>query len=264
MKKIAVLFSAALMAAFTCSETAAAPPSRQLSPIAHQPVGAASIAPALAIRGFGAEGKDGVSSTFGRARHWSAKIRGVPTTLDFGTTVTVNGGTAGGPAKTLSSLAIREVRLGQARFSLTFSPSFQSATYRVEIWNGPTKVLDVGQLTAGGIVQSGNDFICDAIGKERSVALGICEYTIGTCSQLDDQGRFNWIIQRRAPVSWVIPSVSPDAVVGDQLRIIEETGPNEGDPMMTDVAIRGANLSQILLLDEMANAQVPDTHRLQR
>jgi hypothetical protein len=110
-------------------------------------------------------------------------------------------------------------------------------------------------------VLAGNDAICEALGKARSVALGICYFTIGTCSSLDDQGRFNWIIHRVAPVPWVVPSVSPDPVVGDQLRIIEETAPSQGNLVFRNVTIQGANLSEMVLMDETATATVPDAHR---
>jgi hypothetical protein len=165
-----------------------------------------------------------------------------------------------GPVKVLSSLEIRELRLPD-RYALSFTPRVQSPSYRLEIWNGSTRVFDVGGLKAGGVVLAGNDAICDAIGKVRSVALGFCRFTIGTCSSLDDQGRLNWTIHRAAQVPWVVPSVSQDAVLGDQLRIIEETASSPGHVVFKNVAIQGSNLSEMVLMDETATATVPDAHR---
>jgi hypothetical protein len=245
-----------------------AAPSAQPDQITHQPVGDASVVPAVVVRGFGPVRPAGVSSDIGGARHWSANIRGVPTSLDFGMTVTIGGGTETSPVRTLSSLEIRELRLpatgvahDQDRYALAFTPKLQSPSYRLEIWNGSTRVFDVGGLKAGGGVLAGNDAICDAIGKAQSVALGICYLTVGTCSSLDDQGRFNWTIYRVAPVPWVVPSVSQDAVVGDQLRFIEETPPSQKHLVFRNVTIQGSNLSEMVLMDETATATVPDAHR---
>lgn len=270
MKNV-MLLSASLLASITLSPTLRAEPQHSHE-VNHKPVGGASITPAVVIRGFGPEGRAGVSSDLGGARHWSARVRGVPSTLDFDTTVTVSGQIAGGPVRTLSRMKIQEVRLppstrqtdtGDAvhedRYALAFSPTFAASTYSVEIWNGSRRVLEVNNMTARGVVLAGNDLICDALGKANSVALGVCEYTIGTCSRLDDQGRFNWVIDRTTPVPWTVPSVSDEAVVGDQLRIIEETSP--GPRAFTNVTIRGRNLTQMILLDEMANAMVPEDHR---
>jgi hypothetical protein len=272
--KRTVLLTVALITAIASARTLPAAPSGHSDQVTHQPLGGASVAPAAVIRGFGPAGLAGVSSDIGGARHWSANIRGVPTSLDFATTVTVAGGTETGPVKGLSSLDIRERRLpatsrwpaaGAAnqldRFALAFTPKLQSPSYRLEIWNGSTRVLDVSGLKAGGVVLAGNDPICDAIGKERSVALGFCYFTIGTCSSLDDEGRFNWTIHRVAPVPWVVPSVSPDAVIGDQLRIVEETASSQGHVVFRNVSIQGSNLSEMVLMDEAATATVPAAHR---
>jgi hypothetical protein len=272
--KRAVLLTVALIAALVSARTLPAALAEQPDQVTHYPLGDASIVPAVVIRGFGPARPAGVSSDIGGARHWSANIRGVPTSLDFGTTVTVRGGPESGPVKALSSLEIRELRLPatsrwanagdaseQDRFALGFTPKFQSPSYRLEIWNGPTKVLDVSGLTTGGGVLAGNDAICDAIGKARSVALGFCYFTIGTCSSLDDEGRFNWTIHRGAPVPWVVPAVSPEAVIGDQLRISEETPSSPGHILFKNVAVQGSNLSEMVLMDEMATATVPDAHQ---
>jgi hypothetical protein len=265
--KRAVLLTVAVIAAIAWSRTLPAAPAEQSDQIAHQPVGDASVVPAVVIRGFAPGRPAGVSSDIAGARHWSANIRGVPTSLDFGTTVTVGGGPETGLVKALSALEIRELRLPSTsadekdRFALAFTPRLQSPSYRLEIWNGSTRVFDAGGLKTGGVVLAGNDPICDAIGKARSVSLGICYFTIGTCSSLDDQGRFNWTIHRVAPVPWVVPSVSQEAVIGDQLRIIEETPPSQGLLVFKNVTIQGSNLSEMVLMDETATATVPDGHR---
>ena len=253
--KRTVFLSIALIAATASARTVPAAPSEQSDQVSHQPLGDASVSPAVVVRGFGPGRLAGVSSDIGGARHWSANIRGVPTSLDFGTTVTVGGGTETGPVTALSSLEIRELRLpatsrsaaaGEAneqdRFALAFTPKLHSPSYRLEIWNGSTRVFDVSGLKAGSGVLAGNDPICDAIGKANSVALGFCHFVIGTCSSLDDEGRFNWTIHRVAPVPWVVPSVSQHAVVGDQLRIIEETAPSQRPVVFKNVTIQGANL----------------------
>jgi hypothetical protein len=64
-----------------------------------------------------------------------------------------------------------------------------------------------------------------------------------------------------APVPWVVPSVSQEAVIGDQLRIIEETPPSQGLLVFKNVTIQGSNLSEMVLMDETATATVPDGHR---
>ena len=122
-------------------------------------------------------------------------------------------------------------------------------------------MFEVNGLKAGGGVLAGNDAICDALGKANSVALGFCIVVVGTCSSLDDQGRFNWTIRRVAPVPWVVPAVSQDAVVGDQLRIIEEMPPSAGHLVFKKVSIQGTNLSEMVLMDELATATVPDAHQ---
>ena len=271
--KRTLFLAVALIAAIAWARTLPAALSQEAAQITHQPVGGATVVPAEVIRGFGPTRLAGVSSDVGGARHWSANIRGVPTSLDFGATVTVGGGTETGPVTTLSSMDIRELRLPatsrwanagdaseQDRYALSFTPKLQSASYRLEIWNGPSRVFDVDGLKAGTAVLAGNDPICDAIGKARSVAMGFCYVTVGTCSNLDDQGRFNWTIRRAAPVLWVVPSVSQDPVLGDQLRIIEETPPSQGHVVFRNVTIQGANLSEMVLMDEMATATVPDAH----
>jgi hypothetical protein len=259
--KRAVLLTIAVITATASARTLPAAFSEQSDYVAHQPLGDASVAPAVVVRGFVPGRPAGVLSDVAGARHWSANIRGVPTSLDFGTTVTVGGGIETGPAKTLSAMEIRELRLAQDRFALAFTPKLQSAAYRLEIWNGSTRVFEVDGLKAGGVVLAGNDPICDAIGKERSVALGFCEFTIGTCSSLDDQGRFNWTFHRVAAVPWVVPAVSSQAVIGDQLRIVEETASSQGRVVFKNVSIQGANLSEMVLMDEMATATIPDGHR---
>ena len=259
--KRTVLLTIALITATASARTFPVASSEQSDQLSHQPVGNASVAPAVVVRGFVPGQLAGVSSDIGGARHWSANIRGVPTSLDFGTTVTVGGGTETGPAKTLSAMEIRELRLAQDRFALAFTPKLQSPSYRLEIWNGSTRVFDVRGLKTGTGVLAGNDPICDALGKENSVALGFCQFVIGTCSSLDDQGRFNWTIHRAAPVPWVVPSVSQQAVVGDQLRIIEETASSQAQVVFKNVTVQGANLSEMVLMDETATATVPDGHR---
>jgi hypothetical protein len=267
MKRAVFLTAVALITAMAWARTLPAAPSEQSDQITHKPLGDASLGPAVVIRGFLPGLPAGVSSDIGGARHWSATIRGVPTSLDFGTTVTVSGGTETGPVKTLSSLVMRELRLPATganekdQFALAFTPKLRTPSYRLEIWNGSTRVFEVSGLKAGGAVLAGNDPICDALGKENSVALGFCEFVIGTCSSLDDQGRFNWTIRRVAPVPWVIPAVSQDAVVGDQLRIVEEMAPSAGHLVFRKAAIQGTNLSEMVLMDELATATAPDAHQ---
>lgn len=266
MKK-ALFLSVALLVVLSWATMPAAQ-SRPAEQITHTPLGSGSIAPAVVVRGLVPTRSAGVSSDIAGARHWSARVRGVPTSLNFGTTLTVRGGTESGPVKTLSSMVIKERRLSpagapkeQARFALTFTPKMLSPTYRLEIWNGGTRVFEVVGLKTGGTVLAGNDPICDAIGKIESVALGICYFTIGTCSELDDQGRFTWTIHRQAPVPWVIPALSPDAVVGDQLRIVEETPSSPGPIVFKNATVQGTSLSEMVLMDEMATATVPDSHK---
>jgi hypothetical protein len=122
-------------------------------------------------------------------------------------------------------------------------------------------VFDISGLRSGGVVLSGNDPICDALGKNDSVRLGVCEFVIDDCSNLDDEGRFNWTIRRGTPVPWVVPGVLPEPVVGDQLRIVEETPSSPGHIVFKNIAIQGSNLSEMVLMDEMATAMVPDTHQ---
>jgi hypothetical protein len=138
--KRAVLLTVALVAAIAGARRLPAAPG-QSDQVTHQPVGDASVSPAVVIRGFERGRLAGVSSDIGGARHWSANIRGVPTSLDFGTTVTVGGGTETGPVRALSSLEIREMRLPgtadaghaneQDRFALTFTPRVHSPSYRL-------------------------------------------------------------------------------------------------------------------------------------
>jgi len=123
----------------------------------------------------------------------------------------------------------------------------------VAIWNGPSRVFDVDGVKAGSVVLAGNDPVCDALGKARSVAMGVCYVTVG-------QGRFNWTIRRAAPVLWVVPSVSQEPVLGDPLRIIEAAPPSQGHVLFRNVTIQGADLSEMILMDEMATATVPDAH----
>ena len=269
MKRV-VLLTVALITAMAWARTLPAAPSEQSDQIAHQRVGSAWLAPAVVVRGFVPGRLAGVSSDVAGARHWSAKIRTVPKTLDFGTTVTVRGGTETGTVSTLSSLEMRELRLPadsaneKDQFALAFTPKLRSSSYRLEIWNGSTRVFEVSGLKTGGGVLAGNDAICDALGKENSIALGWCIAVIDTCVNLDDQGRFNWTIRRVAPASWVVPAVSQDAVVGDQLRIVEETPSSPGHIVFRKVNVQGLNLSEMLLMDEMATATVPDAHQLAR
>ncbi len=266
--KRATLLTLALITAIALARTVPAATSEQSDQINHKPLGGASLGPAVVIRGFRPGRLAGVSSDIAGARHWSATIRGVPKTLDFGTTVTVRGGTETGPLKTLSSMEIRELRLPTTgatnetpRFALAFTPKLQSPSYRLEIWNGSTRVFEVNGLKTGGGVLAGNDAICDALGKENSVALGFCEFVIGTCSSLDDQGRFNWTIRRVAALPWVVPAVSQDAVVGDQLRIIEETPSTQPQFFLRNTNVQGLNLSEMVLMDETATDTVPDAHQ---
>jgi hypothetical protein len=272
MKK-ALLLAVALITAVAWAGTLPAASSEQADQITHQPLGDASVAPAVVVRGFGPTRLAGVASDVTGSRHWSANIRAVPTTLDFGATLTVLGGPETGPVKVLASMDIRELRLpatsrwasagdatGQTRYALSFTPKLQSPTYRLEIWNRGTRVFEVAGLKTGGTVLAGNDAICDALGKEQSVAMGVCYTTWGNCSSLDDDGRFNWTINRVAPVRWVVPAVSQEVVVGDQLRIIEET-PSQGHLVFKNVSIQGANLSEMVLMDEMATIAVPEAHQ---
>jgi hypothetical protein len=266
--KRALLLTVTVITAIAWAQTRPAARSEQADQISHKPLGGASLGPAVIIRGFRPGRPAGLSSDIAGARHWSATLRGVPKTLDFGTTVTVAGGTESGSVRTLSSLEIREQRLPATgatnetpRFALTFTPKLRSPSYRLEIWNGPTRVFEVNGLKADGAVLAGNDPICDALGKENSVALGFCEFVIGTCSSLDDQGRFNWTIHRVAPLPWVVPAVSQNAVVGDQIRIIEETASSPGHVVFRRVATQGLNLSEMVLMDEMATATVPEAHQ---
>jgi hypothetical protein len=264
MKRAAFL-TVTLILATAWARTLPAAQSEQSDPIVHQPLGGAALGPAVVIRGFLPSIPAGVSSNVTGARHWSANIRSVPKTLDFGVTMTVRGGAATGPVRILSSMVVREKRLSapgdpNERFALTFTPQVLSPTYRLEIWNGATRVFEVNGVKTGGAVLAGNDAICDAIGKSRSVAMGICFVTIGDCSSLDDQGRFNWTIHRSAPVPWVIPSVSQNAVMGDQLRIIEETPSSPGPVVFRKVSVQGLNLREMVLMDEVATDTVPDSH----
>jgi hypothetical protein len=273
MRKAALL-AVALITALALARALPAASSEQSDQITHKPSGSASLGPAVVIRGFRPGRLAGVSSDTAGARHWSANIRGVPTSLDFGATVSVAGGAEGGTVRTLSSLEIRELRVAAAqratsagettaldRFALAFTPKLRSPSYRLEIWNGATRVFEVNGLKTGGAVLAGNDPICDAIGKENSVALGFCIVVIGTCSSLDDQGRFNWTIRRVAPVPWVIPAVSQDTVVGDQVRIIEETPSSPGHVVFKRVTTQGLNLSEMVLMDEIATVAVPEAHQ---
>jgi hypothetical protein len=265
--KNAVLLTVALITAMAWERNLPAASSEQSDLVAsHRPLNGSSVAPAVVIRGFVPGRLAGVASDVAGARHWSAKIRSVPKTLDFGTTVTVRGGTETGTIRTLSALQIRELRVATTstddrdRFALAFTPKLGSPSYRLEIWNGSTRVFEVSGLKTGDAVLAGNDAICDALGKANSIALGFCIAVIDTCSNLDDQGRFNWTIRRVAPVRWVIPSLSQDAMIGDQLRIIEEAPSSPGHVVFSKVNVQGLNLSEMVLMDEMATATVPDAH----
>ena len=59
---------------------------------------------------------------------------------------------------------------------------------------------------------------------------------------------------------WVIPSVSQNAVMGDQLRIIEETPSSPGPVVFRKVSVQGLNLREMVLMDEVATDTVPDSH----
>jgi hypothetical protein len=50
-------------------------------------------------------------------------------------------------------------------------------------------------------------------------------------------------------------------VVGDQLRIVEETASSQGQVVFKNVTVQGTNLSEMVLMDETATATVPDGHR---
>ena len=260
----AFLLSVTLIVATAWTPTVPAA-STQSDPIPHQPLGGASIAPAVVVRGFAPSQFAGVSSDVRGARHWSANIRAVPTSVDFGATIAVRGGTETGTVRTLSSMVVRERRLSSTgdparRFALTFTPKLVSPSFRVEIWNGSTRVFDAANLKLGSTVLAGNDAICDAFGKEASVAMGICYVTVGTCSSLDDEGRFTWTIRRSAPVRWVIPSMSQHEVIGDQMRIIEETASSPGPVIFRKVNVQGLNLAEVILMDEVGSTTVPDGH----
>ena len=125
-------------------------------------------------------------------------------------------------------------------------------------------MFEVSGLKTGDAVHGGNDAICDALGKANSIAMGVCIAVIDNCLNLDDQGRFNWTIRRVAPVRWVIPSLSQDAVIGDQLRIIEEAPSSPGHVVFKKVNVQGLNLSEMVVMDEMATASVPDAHQAGR
>ena len=84
---------------------------------------------------------------------------------------------------------------------------------------------------------------------------------MGHCSSLDDDGRFNWTIQRVAPVRWLVPAASQDVVVGDLLRIVEETAPGQGHVVFRNVTVQGSNLSEMIFMDGTATATVPEAHR---
>ena len=114
MKRAVLLTAVALITAMAWARTLPAASSEQSAQVIHKPFGGASLGPAVVVRGFRPGRPAGVSSDIGGAQHWSATIRGVPTSLDFGTTVTVGGGTETGPVKTLSSLEMRELRLPAA------------------------------------------------------------------------------------------------------------------------------------------------------
>lgn len=267
MKRAAFLTVVSIVA-LTSARAFPTATSAQTNQTTHQPLGGAVVSPAVVIRGFAPSLPVGLSSDITGARHWSANVRGVPKTLDFGATMIIRGGTPTGALKTLASMVIKERRLAPTgapnepeRFALTFTPKVQSPTYRLEIWNGPAMVFEVNGLRAGGTVLAGNDAICDAIGKARSVALGICYFTIGSCSSIDDDGRFHWTIFRSSPVPWVIPAVSQAAVVGDQLRIIEETPSNSAKVVFKSASVTGTNLSEMVLMDELATAAAPEGHR---
>ena len=221
----------------------------------HRAVADASINSALVIRDLGPTGKDGVRVDLGEGvRHWTAEMRGVPNTLDFAKTVTVMGRDDGGRSRSISSLEIREVSLPDG-FALAFSPTFDSPTYRVEIFHESTRVLDLTGLRAGTVVFSGNDPICDALGKANSVALGFCEFVWSDCHFLDDDGRSGWIIDRVAPVTWVVP-LSGRSVVGDKIRLTQEKAPSEPPVDLTEVMIQASNLSELIIFEEQARSTV--------
>lgn len=217
----------------------------------HTATGAASLKPALVIRGLGSSGEDGVSVEVGKGvRHWTATMRGVPSTLDFDTTLTILGREADGSPRTLSSLEMKELALSDG-YALAFSPTFDSATYRLEVFHGSKTVLDISGLRTGTGVLSGNDSICEAFGKANSVALGICEWVVSDCHTLDDDGRSVWTIDRVAPVTWEVPATG-SSVVGDRIRLTAEERPRDPAKTFTDVWIRASNLSELTILEESA------------
>ena len=225
------------------------------SGLPHRAEGDASIKPALVIRDLGSTGNDGVTVDLeGGVRHWIAEMRGVPTALDFAMTVTVMGREEGGGSRVISSLDMREVGLPH-EFALAFSPTFDSPTYRIEIFHESTKVLDLTGLRAGTVVFSGNDPICDALGKANSVAAGVCEWVVSDCHFLDDDGRSGWIIDRVAPVTWIVPPLGK-SVVGDKIQLTQEQAPSEPDAVFTEVRIKASNLSELIIFEEQARSTV--------
>lgn len=249
-----------LAAIFTASpswaqKTSDSPSTVLFNGLPHRAAGYASVQPALVLRDLGSTGEDGVTVELGEGiRHWTAEMRGVPNALDFATTVTVLGRDKGGRDRPISSLKMREVRLPDG-FALAFSPTFDSPTFRIEIFHDSTRVLDLTGMREGTVVFSGNDPVCDAFGKANSVALGICEWVVSDCHVLDDDGRSGWIIDRVAPVTWVVP-LSGTSVVGDRIRLTEEKRPRGPDVLLTEVRIRASNHSELILFDETARSTV--------
>jgi hypothetical protein len=153
-----------------------------------------------------------------------------------------------GRERTAPTLSVRELKdAGRDRFLIGFAPDFGEATYRIEIYDGPSVVFAATGFESGSqSVLSGNDPICDFIGKAESVAIGICEWVVSPDFRQNDDFECEFSIEGQRK-EFFLPNGTE--VLGTRIRFIENETESEV-AVFNRMNIRTALVRTLELADE--------------
>ncbi|MCH7663293.1 MAG: hypothetical protein IH859_05410 [Chloroflexi bacterium] len=222
----------------------------------HTPLGAATLKTvngSLVVSNIGSSGEDGVSIDVGAAIFWEADML-IGFSIDAATTLTAVGGPEGDPSLPVSSM-VMAIREEEIEHFLEISATFESPTYRMEIFLGDELVFRSDNIQSGGVALSLPPL------PDFPDPFDPCRFWPPDCwyrptfTILAATGECVWGVTSPSPVEWT--TIDGSVFLGDSFRLIENVEPAQSDENMrfTEIRVEAANISQITILDEMVETR---------